>query len=452
MRDESISNPMNLSHHILPRILPHIYAWKKLYGKNYLIWQGSQAQLVVTEPELIKEILNNKDGTYSKGKPDVYATKLLGDGIVVTEGEKWSKLRKIANHAFYAENLKGMVPAMTASVDAMLERWRHHDGKEIEVYEEFRLLSAEVISRTAFGSSYLEGKNIFDMMMKLGVIIGRNSFKIRFPGIGKFVKSSDDIESDKMKQAIEDIITAMIKKREEKVMRGEADGYGSDFLGSLMRAKNEADEKNRISVDNMIDECKIFYLAGQETTNGLLAWSVFLLSVHTDWQEKARKEVIGLFGQQNPNADGLAKTKILGMIFNETLRLYGPVVNLLRKVKREVKLGKHILPADLDVYIPFVALHHDPEIWGRDVQLFKPERFAEGVGKATNNNITAFIPFGFGPRICVGSNFATNEAKITLSMILQRYKFTLSPNYVHSPFQMLTIRPQHGIQIMLQRL
>ena len=80
--------------------------------------------------------------------------------------------------------MQGMVPAMTASVDAMLERWRHHDGKEIEVYEEFRLLSAEVISRTAFGSSYLEGKNIFDMMMKLGVIIGRNSFKIRFPGIG----------------------------------------------------------------------------------------------------------------------------------------------------------------------------------------------------------------------------------------------------------------------------
>ena len=140
------------------------------------------------------------------------------------------------------------------------------------------------------------------------------------------------------------------------------------------------------------------------------------------------------------------------MIFNETLRLYGPVVNLLRKVKREVKLGKHILPADLEVYIPFVALHHDPDTWGRDVQLFKPERFAEGVGKATNNNITAFIPFGFGPRICVGSNFATNEAKITLSMILQRYKFKLSPNYVHSPFQMLTIRPQHGIQIMLQRL
>ena len=75
-------------------------------GKNYLIWQGPQAQLVVTEPVLIKEILNNKDGTYSKGKPDVYATKLLGDGIVVTEGEKWSKLRKLANHAFYAENLK----------------------------------------------------------------------------------------------------------------------------------------------------------------------------------------------------------------------------------------------------------------------------------------------------------------------------------------------------------
>ena len=141
------------------------------------------------------------------------------------------------------------------------------------------------------------------------------------------------------------------------------------------------------------------------------------------------------------------------MIINESLRLYAPVLAIVnRKVQRKVRLGKFILPPNLELAIPFLAVHYDPEIWGQDAQLFKPERFSEGVSKATNNNLGAFLPFGLGPRICAGFNFATTEAKIALSMILQRYTFTLSPTYVHSPFQYLTIRSQHGVQVMLHSL
>ena len=142
----------------------------------------------------------------------------------------------------------------------------------------------------------------------------------------------------------------------------------------------------------------------------------------------------------------------MSMIINETLRLYTPTLSVLRIVEREARLGKLILPANLSLYIPPLALHHDPQIWGEDVHLFKPERFSEGVAKATNNNIAAFFPFGMGPRTCVGMNFATNEAKIALSMILQRYSFTISPTYVHSPVQHFTLRPQHGIQVLLHPL
>ncbi|CAL5430762.1 unnamed protein product [Camellia sinensis] len=466
MRKESFATAMDLSHHIFPRIMPHIDAWIQLYGENYLQWRGPQPQLVVTETQLIKEILSNKDGAFVKTKPSSYGKKLIGDGIVVTRGEKWSKLRKISNYAFHAENLKyctnnfreglvcvqEMVPAMTASVETMLERWRHREGKAIEVYEEFKLLTSEIISRTAFGSSYLEGKNIFDMLIKLSTIISRNEFKIRFPGIGKFVKSNDDTESDRIEHAIRDLIITMIQKREEKVVQGKSDNYGSDFLGSLIKFYHDADDNSNISIDTVIDECKIFYIAGQETTNGLLAWSIFLLAIHSDWQEKARKEVLELFGQQNPSPEGIARLKSMSMVLNETLRLYSPAANMWRKVEREVRLGKLVLPANMDVYIPSLALHHDPNIWGKDAHLFKPERFAEGVAKATNNNTTAFIPFGLGPRMCVGLNFAAAETKIALSMILQRYTFTLSPTYVHSPMQMLTIRPKHGIEVIFHAL
>ncbi|KAK9934964.1 hypothetical protein M0R45_022084 [Rubus argutus] len=140
------------------------------------------------------------------------------------------------------------------------------------------------------------------------------------------------------------------------------------------------------------------------------------------------------------------------MIINESLRLYPPVIQLVRKTGREVRLGKLIVPANLQLIIPNVAFHYDPQIWGQDAQLFKPEPFSEGVAKATKDNMAAFLPFGMGPRICVGFNLATTETKIALSMILQRHSFTLSPGYVYSPLQFLTVRPQHGVQVMLHSL
>nr|XP_028951170.1 cytochrome P450 CYP749A22-like isoform X2 [Malus domestica] len=174
---------------------------------------------------------------------------------------------------------------MIASAETMLERWKDFEGQEIEVYEEFRLFTSEVISRTAFGSSYIEGKNIFDMLIKIGSLIFKNSLKVRVPGISKFFKTSDEIESDKLE-------IESVKKREKKARPEEKDSFGSDFLGLLLKARHNANDNHRISVDELIDECKTFYFAGQETTNTSLAWTVLLLALHTDWQEEARKEVI----------------------------------------------------------------------------------------------------------------------------------------------------------------
>lgn len=137
------------------------------------------------------------------------------------------------------------------------------------------------------------------------------------------------------------------------------------------------------------------------------------------------------------------------MIIEESLRLYPPVPAIKRKVEKEVQLGKLILPPQMELYISPLALHHDPHVWGEDFNLFKPERFEGGVSKATKKTAAAFLPFGFGPRTCVGLNFAIIEAKIALSMILQRYTFTLSPTYVHSPIQLFMVRPQHGVQVIL---
>jgi cytochrome P450 len=139
------------------------------------------------------------------------------------------------------------------------------------------------------------------------------------------------------------------------------------------------------------------------------------------------------------------------MILYEVLRLYPPAVVFSRRTYKEMKIGNVTYPTGAFIEIPILFIHHDPDIWGSDAQDFKPERFAEGISKASKDP-GAFLPFGWGPRICIGQNFALVEAKMALCMILQRFEFELSPSYTHAPHTVMTLRPMHGAQIRLRAI
>lgn len=136
------------------------------------------------------------------------------------------------------------------------------------------------------------------------------------------------------------------------------------------------------------------------------------------------------------------------MVLKETLRLYPPALFINRTATRDIKLGELDIPAGTRLDFPIIDIHHDHDVWGTDAEEFNPLRFADG----KSYHLGAYFPFGIGPTICVGQNLAMVEAKVALAMTLQRFAFTVSPSYVHAPMMAMTLQPQYGAQVLVQKI
>lgn len=446
----SLSDDKDVTPHIFT-FIHHIY---QKFGKNSFLWEGTNAKVIITNPEQIKEIFNNMNDFQKPKLSPLY--KLLGTGLANYEGEKWRMHRKIINPAFYTEKLKIMSPIFSQSCDEMIRKWEDisSDGKfEIDAKTFLQILTCDVISKTAFGSNYEEGQRIFELLKEQAQLIMKLR-NVYIPG-WRYIPTTTHRRMTEIDKDIQASLMAIINKRKKAMMAGEV--LNNDLLGILLESNQKEIQENGnnknvgMSDQEVLEECNAFYLGGQESTSVLLVWTMILLSRYPDWQARAREEVLQVFGDKMPNSDGISRLKIVTMILYEVLRLYPPVIYFNRVARKDVKVGSLFLPAGVHVSLPILLIHHNRDIWGDDATEFNPERFSEGIAKTTKGQV-CFFPFGYGPRVCMGQNFALLEAKMVLSQLLQRFSFELSPNYVHAPTTVFTLNPKHGAHIIFHKL
>uniref|UniRef100_A0A0A8YCU5 Uncharacterized protein n=1 Tax=Arundo donax TaxID=35708 RepID=A0A0A8YCU5_ARUDO len=238
---------------------------------------------------------------------------------------------------------------------------------------------------------------------------------------------------------------------------GTGNGCGDDLLGLLLEAwtPEQQGSGETLTAHEVIDECKTFFAAGQETTATLLIWAMFLLAVHPEWQDKVREEVLREFGVEDdgkvPSADILAKLKLLHMVVLETSRLYPPIVYIQRRAASDAVVGDIKVPQGTVISIPIGMLHRDKEVWGPDADEFNPMRFENGAAGAARDP-KALLSFSLGPRVCTGQNYGIIQVQIVMAIILRKFSFSLSPKYVHKPKYLLSLTPKLGMPLIFRNL
>ncbi|KAJ0962283.1 hypothetical protein J5N97_030111 [Dioscorea zingiberensis] len=452
---EASSKPMmpHNSHNILPRVLSFYHHWKKIYGSTFLLWFGPTARLTVADPDLIREIFVSRADSFERYESHPLVRQLEGDGLVSLRGAKWAHHRKVLTPTFHMDNLKLLIPYIGKTVVDMVDKWlaipTESGEVEIDVSEWFQTVTEDAITRTAFGRSYDDGKAVFQLQGRQ-MVFAAEAFRKR------------NTSSWRLDKEIKKDLVGLIERRKARRRRSsdeveeektnDEDVCPKDLLGQMINASTKTPSSDAITDHDIVEECKTFFFAGKQTTSNLLTWTTVLLAMHPEWQDLARQEVLRVCGSRDiiPSRDHLAKLKTLGMILNETLRLYPPAVATIRRAKADVELGGCKIPRGTELLIPIIGVHHDTKLWGPDAARFNPARFGEGARAAKHP--TAFIPFGLGARMCIGKNLALLEAKLTVAIILQRFSFRLAPSYVHAPTVLMLLYPQYGAPVIFRPL
>ncbi|KAK8681233.1 hypothetical protein V6N13_053640 [Hibiscus sabdariffa] len=437
------------THNCAALLFPFFHQWRNQYGEVFVFSLGNTQILFVNQPDAVKEI--STCTSLALGKPSYQQKErgaLLGQGILTSNGAVWAHQRKLLAPELYMDKVKGMMDLIVQSTSLVLESWKTRieaDGglAEIKIDEYMRSFSGDVISRACFGSSYCRGEEIFLKLRALQEAMSKKGLSTGVPGM-RYLPTKSNREAWALEKEIHDLILQVVKERKMAA-------YEEDLLQMVVEGAKTSHLSQEATERFIVDNCKNIYLAGYETTAVSATWCLMLLAANQEWQNNVRTEVLEISRGRTPDADMLRKMKQLTMVIQESLRLYPPVAVVSREALEDLKFREISVPKGVNIWIMVLALHTDPEIWGKEAYTFDPNRFAKGIAGACKLP-QAYMPFGVGPRVCLGQNLAMVELKLVISLLVSNFAFSLSPNYTHSPVLRLVIEPENGVHLLVKKL
>ncbi len=399
---------------------------------------------VVSDPAAIRHVFVDNTANYRK---DDLQKRIIGpallDGLVEAEAEQWKKQRRMLAPLFTPRTVASFAPAMQAAAADLVTRWlRHRDGRLADVQKDMADVALDVLGRTLFSDGLGRAPEEFT------AAISRNfetawrvdPFDVLdLPGwLPRLGKLRARAAQKFMAHAVEDLVA----RRKVLIARGEAP---QDLLTLLLEAR-DPETGEGLSDKEVTANIVTFIGAGHETTANALAWSLFLLSQSPEWDERLAAEAARVLPLPvEAQAENLVETRA---VLEEAMRLYPPVASMSRQARGPDDLsGRRIRKDTLVIVSPWV-LHRHRRLW-TEPDRFDPSRFLPGAREKIDR--FAYLPFGVGPRICIGASFALQEAAIVLANILHRFRLELKPGHEVRPVQHLTLRPEGGLPMILRR-
>lgn len=408
------------------------------YGDLVSFKLGTQQTYLLNHPDLFKDVLVAHSYKFMKGFGLQRAKQIFGEGLLTSEGEFHKRQRRLLQPAFHRDQVRSFGAVMTSCAAAMRDRWQPQ--RQVDTAEEMRRLTLAIVTKTLFHADVdAEATEIGQALTTAIELFGTSLrpfadllFRLPLPSTLRFKKSLAHLNA---------CIYRIINER-----RASGKDYG-DLLSMLLHAEEAEGGGGGMTDQQVRDEAITLFLAGHETTANALAWTWYLLAKHPQVEDQLHKEVDKVLASRLPTVDDLPALTYTRMVFAESMRCFPPAWIIARMAIEEHALsGYRIKPGSYLLMSPYL-IHHDVRYY-RDPFEFNPDRWSPD--NANRQPPFTYLPFGAGPRICLGESFAWMEGILLIATFVQRWHMRLVPEHPIEPQPLITLRPRHGIPMVLE--
>ncbi len=398
-------------------------------GRTQIVW--------ITAPAMIKQVLLDEREKFLKLAQIRLLSPLLGKGILTSEGAEWKWQRQASAPMFRPQELAGFVPTFVRAAQDVIARWRARPGAVQPVDRDMTEATFEVISATLLPSADQRMPQAIERSTGLFQRSGAWGQLFAVANLPKWLPQPGRRSMGRAIAALRSAVQSLITERRSGAVAKD------DLLHRLMQAR-DPDTGQSMNDEQLVDNLLTFYLAGHETTAKALTWTLYLLARSPEWTRMLLEEIARVAGGAQVQAEHIDKLVLVQQVLKESMRLYPPVPLMTRQAVADTQFGAHAVRAGTSVVMPIYAIHRHSKRW-EDCDAFDPARFAPAREAAIPRY--QYMPFGAGPRICIGMGFAMMEATAMLATLLRHASFAPVAGRDPAPVARVTLIPGGGMPL-----